>query len=246
MPWSWAAASRVGTSHLRTGTRCQDAHRCFERHGRLVAIVSDGAGSAAEGARGAAIICRSVATWISARLDLPDLPDDVALQEMVDEVRDRIAHVAAHRGQTSRDFAATLVAVVAGEEQTLAVHVGDGGAVLADADGWQAASWPEAGEFAGTTYFVTDDAGARVRISRHAGRADRLAVFTDGIERLALDFASGRPHAPFFDGITRPLSAGGGPGRLAAVSDRLGAFLDGDAVNSRTDDDKTLIIARRT
>ena len=245
MAWTWAAASRIGTSHIRNGTPCQDAHRCFERDGVLVAIASDGAGSASHGHHGAALTCRTFATGIGAALREDGLPDDETLHAIVDNLRDRVAHVASGRGLVMRDFAATLVAVVAGEAGTLAVHVGDGAAVGRDAAGWRSLSWPESGEFAGTTYFVTDDGGARLRISRTDERPDRVAVMTDGIERLALDLANARPHGPFFDGVTRPLDAVSSHGRSPLVSGGLGAFLAGDAVNARTDDDKTLVLARR-
>ena len=92
---------------------------------------------------------------------------------------------------------------------------------------------------------LTDDAGARVRIARLGSAVDRVALTTDGLERLALDFARAEPHAPFFNGMMKPLAGLSSPGRSAAVSARLGSFLDGDAVNSRTDDDKTLIVAQR-
>jgi len=110
---------------------------------------------------------------------------------------------------------------------------------------WESLSWPDSGEFAGTTYFVTDDAGARLRISRSSQRLDAIAVFTDGIERLALDFAQSKPFAPFFDGMMRPLAGVQIQGRSSAISEKLGSFLASETVNSRTDDDKTLILARR-
>jgi hypothetical protein len=129
---------------------------------------------------------------------------------------------------------------------TIAIHVGDGAAVVRGTDGWISASWPNAGEFAGTTFFVTDDEGAKVRIARLGIRVEQVAVLTDGLERLALDFAKAEPHPQFFDGMMRPLEAATGGGRSASVSGGLDRFLGGESVTSRTDDDKTLVIARRT
>jgi len=128
MSWTWAAASQIGTSHVRNGMPCQDRHRCFESNGTIVAIVSDGAGSALEGAKGAALVCRTLASELSSIIS-KRWPTDVDITEMVDQVRDRIAHVALSRGLLPRDFAATSVAVIAGEHESIAVHVGDGAAV---------------------------------------------------------------------------------------------------------------------
>ena len=48
--WSWIGACSTGSSHIRSGTICQDSAGCIElaigdEHA-LLAIVSDGAGSA--------------------------------------------------------------------------------------------------------------------------------------------------------------------------------------------------------
>jgi len=246
MRWSWAAASSIGTSHVRTGGRCDDAHRCLEVDGTLVAIVSDGAGSAPRGAQGAALVCRTLALEFAAALRLWGMPSDDAVEAAFDRARDRIAHAASLSGLTMRDFAATSVAVLAGADETVVAHVGDGAAAVREADGsWRAASWPAAGEFAGTTFFVTDDGGARLRIARLGVPVAQLAVLTDGLERLALSFAGDQAHAPFFEGMMRPLAARESAGRSAEVSAMLRSYLGSEAVCSRTDDDKTLVLARR-
>jgi hypothetical protein len=63
--WRFASATAIGTSHVKTGTPCQDHHRCREfRNGAdepiIATAVSDGAGSAARGEDGAAITCASL------------------------------------------------------------------------------------------------------------------------------------------------------------------------------------------
>jgi len=246
MSWTWASASRRGTSHVTAGTRCQDASRCIVTGpaDALVAVVSDGAGSAKFGAEGAWIVCRTVLEASREHFSRSaEMPTDEECGAWLDSIRDRIANAAIRKKEVSRQFAATMVAVIASDTASLVLHVGDGAAVL-EVDGeWQAPSWPENGEYASTTFFVTDDL-LRLRVTR-APRASAVVVFTDGIERLALDYAAGRPHAPFFDGILRPVAQAEGVGRKRPLSVALARYLESDAVNERTDDDKSLIIACR-
>jgi hypothetical protein len=73
--------------------------------------------------------------------------------------------------------------------------------------------------------------------------ASALVAFTDGLERLALDFAGQRAHAGFFNGIVSPVAASTARGRDSALCAALARYLDGPAVNARTDDDKTVVVA---
>ena len=71
--WRFAAASVLGTSHLRHGLPCQDSHACravTDGDGRtaLVLAVSDGAGSAARAEEGSAIACEILVRAVEARL----------------------------------------------------------------------------------------------------------------------------------------------------------------------------------
>jgi len=89
---------------------------------------------------------------------------------------------------------------------------------------------------------VTDDE-VQLRVSQHDGPFDRLAVMTDGIERLALDFALRVPHAPLLEGLTAPLARSASTGHHVALSRMLGDFLESPGVCGRVDDDKTVIVA---
>lgn len=249
MSWKWAASSRRGTSHVRAGTRCDDSSRVvLVGPGRdiLVAVASDGAGSAAFGAAGAVLVCRTFVD--SARRHFAgggSLPGHDDAADWLDAARDRIAIAAESRAASLRDFAATLVAAIVSPTAMVTAHVGDGAIVARSAGGWRAASWPETGEYASTTFFVTDEPAPRLRWSEVAEPVDAVAVFTDGIERLVLDLSQGTPHSPFFERMIAPVAAAEALGRSASLSAALGRYLDSDAVNERTDDDKTLILAVR-
>lgn len=249
--WAWACASQIGTSHRRTGQRLQDAYSCFSVSARgrefFVGIVSDGAGSAEYGGQGAALVCRIVG--LNARRHLSQdgsLPSQTALEYWVDEARDSIYRAASSRGVEARDFAATLVCAISDGQRSVFTHVGDGCAVARtkSTGQWLAPTWPDHGEYASTTTFVTDQPAAKVRVSETDDAFDVLALFSDGIERMVLDMTSRKPAERFFAVVAAPVL--GSPvsrGKDAALSSQLQAYLDSEHVCSRTDDDKTLVIA---
>lgn len=143
-----------------------------------------------------------------------------------------------------RDFASTLVGVVLTKDWLIGVHIGDGLAVARIGDGaYKALTLPDKGEYVNETTFVTSAAYKRsLRIVVEPAHAvSGLALMSDGLERLAFDFTKNEPHGPFFDGIFRFGQQNGED--LRQKEKLLAEDLDSDAVNQRTDDDKTLLVA---
>lgn len=249
MSWTWVSTRCRGTSHIRHNQPCQDAYRCIQvgtDHPILAAIVSDGAGSAQFGGQGAVIVCQTLVKNVRRHFyEQNEMPDDPILWTWLDDIRDRIALAADRRETDSRQFAATLVGVIASEKETMILHVGDGSAVVRAEDDWHSPSWPANGEYASTTFFVTEDPQPQLRITRLPYRTDAVAVFSDGLERLVLDFAAQKPHAPFFNSIFEPLLKSDQGGKNLSLTASLHRYLDSDGVNQRTDDDKSLILATR-
>lgn len=245
--WRWAAASTIGTSHLRAGSRKQDAYTIkVPAPGALCLIVSDGAGSASHGGQGASLVCRMLSTAVGEWMRVcAGLPSDEEVREWIDAIRDRIALVAEKRGLTKRHFASTLVALIVRDGEMLSLQVGDSALVARKEGGWKALCWPENGEFASTTYFLTDDPEPRLRIVRAADEYEAFAAFSDGIESVALHHSAREPHARFFDPMMKPVDAAIERGRLMNLSSALGRYLDGSAICERTDDDKTLVLVSR-
>jgi hypothetical protein len=245
--WTWARAKCRGVSHIKAEVKCQDALTCLApTPGSLVAVVCDGAGSAALGGEGASLTCRTIARKAAEYLRAhSELPDDETLWSWTDEVRENLSLASANRGVGRKSFAATLVAVIATPSSYVSLHIGDGGIVGRNisSGGWQTVSWPEHGDYASTTYFITDEPEVRMRVTRQERNFDALAIFSDGIERLALSFAKTEPHGPFFDSMFRAVGASRAKGCDLDLSRKLAGFLDSPAINSRTDDDKSLILA---
>lgn len=249
--WRWAGACAIGTSHVKDNIGCQDRAGCLmidtSSGPVIVAVVSDGAGSAQKATHGASIVCsefhRRAGSYLRTGGALRDI-DDEHVACWIDSIRDRIsaaAHVSLLR---PRDYAATLVALIANNERCVVVHVGDGAAVVRDRESqeWHVPSWPFHGEYASTTCFVVDDPRAEFKIIQFEQAIDRFAIFSDGIENLVLDQKARVVPPTFFERLLQPVVSWEGTGRSRKLSNHLRDYLASKKVCEATDDDKTLIL----
>lgn len=251
--WRWAGAREIGTSHLANGNPCQDfgaaIELCSSDSSTFIAVVSDGAGSASHAHLGSKIVTTSFLRSASSFLKenrLSDLTETVAWT-WLDAIRDHISLRAERNSLTPRDFASTIVALIADEEQARILHVGDGAAVVRAVNSaeWEVPSWPYQGEYAATTTFVTDEPQPRLNFVEYNTPIDSFAVFSDGIERMVLDYAAKTAHPPFFNRMIAPVKDSTALGQDHHLSKSLQSYLSSEAVCIRTDDDKTLILGSR-
>lgn len=251
MSWLCAGAAAIGTSHALQQTPCQDAFHveAFPLLGGgklLMAFVADGAGSAASSDLGATLAVRAAAEYTLEEALLDDALFDVEFaRALVAHVRAALAALAQERGQPLRDFACTFLGLVAQPEQTLVFQIGDGAIVLGDGQSLSLALDPMSGEYANMTYFLSDDDALERLVVAELGAVERVALFSDGLQRLALNAADQSPHLPFFAPFFKTLAAATTAPR-AQLDEALERFLSSPAVNERTDDDKTLVLALRT
>jgi hypothetical protein len=212
-------------------------------NGCIFAVVSDGAGSAKHGRYGAWLTCRFLSVRFRKWLRInPILPTDEELVDWIDELRDQIYEIADQRRAVPRDFAATLAAIVVVPGESVTLHVGDSAIVGRKGSDWNVLCWPENGEYASSTYFVTDEPVPRLKVNRHPREHDAFALFSDGVGDLALSHMERAAHARFFDPMMRPVDVASGDGRLVELSERLATYLASPLVCDRSDDDKTLIL----
>jgi hypothetical protein len=167
------------------------------------------------------------------------------LQEAAAVAREAVLTEAQQYGSEPRDLASTLLVVVVGPSGGGALQIGDGVIVVSDgANGWCWVFWPQRGEYANTTHFLTDeDAAERLQIEPFVGKVTEVALMTDGLESLALHYASKSVHEPFFHGMFQPLLDTDGAEEINRLSASLERFLSSERVGSRTDDDVSLILA---
>lgn len=241
------AASVAGTSHARIGTGCQDAYRIVvdEQSGIIVIAVADGAGSAPRADRGAEVATTVAVSTILASVVDGDLSES-AMKLAFSTARQAVLSEAAASALSCREFACTLLLLVVTADGGFAGQIGDGLIAVRDHDDWAWAVWPQRGEYANTTRFLTeDDAVQAAEFVQIAPPASEVALMTDGLEPLALHYASQTIHSPFFEGMLPPLRAWHGNGEHSALSARLAEFLRSPRITERADDDLTLVIAAR-
>jgi len=142
-----------------------------------------------------------------------------------------------------RDLACTVLLAVLGEGHAVFAQIGDG-AWIAETNGvLGAVTWPQNGEFANETNFITSpDALDSMQFQKCSTPLTAAAGFTDGIQALALHIGSRSVHIPFFQPMFAALADSDDETSLLSP---LINFLSSERVNERTDDDKTLVLARR-
>ncbi len=256
--WRVAHTSVIGTSHEKTGLPCQDADGCrivSDPVGRhvLLAVACDGAGSASRSLDGATLaVDRFLRDFgdASRQSGLDGITKEF-VEDWLSRVRSEIRNRAETHDLSLREFACTILGAVVGYDRAAFFQIGDGAIVVSnrvepDDYGW--VFWPQHGEFANQTNFITQDNALEVLEFELEERCvDEIAIFTDGIERLVLDLKDKTAHAPFFRTLfgwlakTEPA----GVGEEIPASEAVSRYLGSKQINDRTDDDKTLILASR-
>lgn len=246
MRWSILGDRAVGMSHRTHGLPCQDAFRVRTFGAAddwLVVAVADGAGSATHAEVGAALACEEFVKRLP-ELVAAAAPTRETLIALFGAVRAELAAEAERRGVQLRELACTALVAVIGPEAAFFAQVGDGAIVIDTEDEHRTVFWPESGEYANMTHFLTEEHYAETtQVETIPRRIGELAVLTDGLQRLALDFETRRPHPDFFQPMFATLRDSTQP---QALAEPFRQFLDSPRVNERTDDDKTLVLAIRS
>jgi len=159
-------------------------------------------------------------------------------------------NVARMAGCRRKDFACTLLAAFVGQDRAAYLQIGDG-AIVVSREGQGGAKeydwvfWPDQGEYANETYFATGSYAAdKLQFVARYEQVEEVALFSDGIQNMVLDYKTRTASAAFFRpmfGAVRKLD----PGHSSELSTHLIKYLGSRQILSRTDDDKTLILASR-
>ncbi|MCC5897226.1 MAG: protein phosphatase 2C domain-containing protein [Phormidium sp. BM_Day4_Bin.17] len=262
MNWRVLGASVCGTSHQKRSQPCQDAWATRIRDdGLLLAAVADGAGSATRSQDGAEWAVQAAIAYL-ANITLPPLtksnncdmedpeqedgsdePDlTQLLQQALEAARTCVIEQAEAAGLPPRECASTLILLVASHDGVAVAQIGDGAAVMIDETGTLTAlSQPQQGEYANQTTFLTSEGAiAQAEIFIYPIAPQGIALFSDGLQRLALEMPQGTPHERFFSPLFQFIQQDSDE---AGANEQLQGFLTSPRVSQRTDDDLTLVLA---
>lgn len=250
--WSYLNVSVKGTSHEAKNIPCQDNNYCSivqDINGAqiLIAIVSDGAGSASKADIGSSETCTKFSAFL-----IDCLKNGMVLNAFTEkffkswivEFQNELATKATSEELTIRDYASTFLAAIVSAESACFVQIGDGAIVIkGEDDEYSYMFVPQNGQYANQTFFITDEkAVERFQFEYIEKPINQIAMFSDGIQNLVLDVQNFTVNQNFFSEWFNWLSE---------IKDQnigkkiLEDYLNSPKINERTNDDKTLILAVR-
>ena len=253
--WHVVGASVAGTSHQQTGKECEDAHDYRYHSNLLLLAAADGAGSASQAKAGSTTAIEAVlsaAERILLQQREPEHEDEwrSVLTLVLQAGREALVKLATGGSSPAeqrpsetlplREFATTLLLVIATVHWVAVAQVGDGAIVIQHGDGrLESLTPPEVREYINETHFLTDDdylIQTEYTILSRAG-LQGIALLTDGLQRVAMKLPENIPHTPFFIPLFKFAA------KPDAKEAELRKFLEAERINARTDDDKTLLLA---
>jgi len=243
--WQVLAASATGVSHVKQQKGNEDAFAIASScTGDLLLVASDGAGSAKHAAQGSTFLSQTILEQL---ITFPSSSSRYTLEcdllALLYRLKGDLDALAERERQTAKAFAATLVVVKVMPFYTLALQLGDGAIIMQNQqDELSFLTQAFHGEYASETTFVSSESALKQASTAVVLSSDikALALLTDGLEPVALQ--NGKPFKDFFE----PLFKFASNEQDAAKKCRdLESFLSSERIDSRTHDDKTLIVASR-
>lgn len=249
--WRAVGATVQGVSHRQQSIPCQDSCHWEELPGGiLIAAAADGCGSAKHAALGAEWATQAALDQLAQSLTAgkPAASEwEPLLRRAMQWARDAVLSQAEDLGVEPAQLASTLLIAALHMDCLAAAQIGDGAIVARISDQPSenrliAVTKPAAGEYINETVFVTSDASLeRAQIVVQPGPITGLAMFTDGLQMLALQMPQGTPHERFF--LPMFDTVANAPSEKPITPDQLKAFLQSPRVSERTHDDLLLLLA---
>ena len=178
------AASVAGLLHVNKKIACQDCYKHVIGK-NLVAVVSDGAGSAKYGKIGAKNVCEMLCDLLK---NAPFTKIESEVIRAIKVVREKLL---LHRFNKTKNekglhcFAATIVGVVYNKGKGIFFHIGDGAALSLCNSTDFVASRPENGSFSCETFFFTQNEWRENLRFTKIENAKSILLMSDGLTSFA-------------------------------------------------------------
>jgi len=252
MSWNMIGAAVAGTSHIASGRPCEDAlgfRLVTAGNGdeALLIVASDGAGSARHAAEASrTTVSIALGGFEELVVSVGGLTE-ASVYTAAGAVYEALSAAAAESGEALNEYSATFLGAVILPNKALFFQLGDGAIIRNDGTDFYTAVWHrDMDHYLNTTRFLIDDPSFPALKSMLLEEpVDELAILTDGLELLAISFDTNIVHQPFFTSLYGALRIADDGLKRETLSRRLAEYLQSDAINSRTDDDKTLFLATR-
>lgn len=249
MNWKAVARSAIGTSHQKQGIVCQDYGDYRILDDVIVGAVADGAGSAKHSDVGSRLAVETVLKCFSDISEYPQKQDSQPLSkeeaqkvfaEIVNKVITELQKQADEGDYSVNDLACTLLVFVATPNWIAAMQIGDGFIVIRSHDSeYKLLFQPDKGEFINETTFITSTNAVKdIPVKVISEKQEFICVSTDGLEKVAIRLSDWQPFSPFFKPLEEYLHESVDPKEDKYLTE----FLNSERLNSRTDDDKTLLL----
>ncbi len=256
MNWKGVARSAIGISHQKQGIVCQDYGDYRILDDVIVGAVADGAGSAKYSDVGSRLAVETVLKylggiskylqkrkrcWQNISQNFSETEADKLFTKTVNKVIGELGKQAAKEDYSVNDLACTLLVFVATPDWVAAMQIGDGFIVIRSQDAeYQLLFQPDKGEFANETTFITStNALKEMQVKVITEKQEFICASTDGLEKVAIRLSDWKPFSPFFKPLEEYLHE---PVNPEEEDKYLMEFLNSERLNSRTDDDKTLLL----
>lgn len=252
--WNFVNVSVIGSSHSKMGLPCQDTCKCFIINNQapiFIAVAADGAGSAQYADLGSKFACNifieKLIVFFQSGNSIENLKREY-IENLIQEIKVNISEYASSYNSNPREFACTIITAIIGLNSAVFFQIGDGAIVVSSSEdngSFNWVFWPQNGEYINTTFFLTDENTINnLNFDSVNKKIEKIAIFTDGLQTMALNYQSKVVHQPFFQKCFEIIKNH----ETQSIDERNEQFsniLSSNIFNERTDDDKTLILAER-
>ncbi len=239
-------SSVIGQSHIAMKRGIDDAYGFLQKDDSAILIVADGAGSAKYSKYGAEKIVDSFKYKFESS-DYKSCPEKFII-ETTEYARNEIEKMASNGLdnikkeyiKSYKDFASTMIVVLAIGNKWYAGHIGDGASVRSYNNKFDIISPPYESEYVNETVFITSDNYKEFLNITSGDNFNEIYAFTDGIQRGVIDVNNGiqKPFEPFFKYLSNfALSVD----NVDEASNNINDMLL-NKFSEISDDDKTLVI----